>query len=75
MTTEKVTTSDEVHKLTEKIKTGEGVVKSNDEVQKHTDNITTNEEVVKVTGGLEDMKYAVVTISRKDSDKFEGQYK
>ena len=42
LTTEKVTTSDEVHKLTEKIKTGEGVVKSNDEVQKHTDNITTN---------------------------------
>ena len=34
-----------------------------------------NEEVEKSTEKLEDTKKAVVTIRRKDSDKFEGQYK
>ena len=55
LTTEKVTTSDEVHKLTE--------------------NITTNQDVDKGNEKLEYMKEAVVTIRRKDSDKFEGQSK
>ena len=45
MTTEKVTTSDELQKSTEKITTGEEVVKGNDKVQKRTENITTHEEM------------------------------
>ena len=40
-----------------------------------TEKIKTSEEVDKVTKKLEDTKEAVVTIYRKDSDKFEGQYK
>ena len=75
LTTEKVTTSDEVHKRTEKITNSEEVVEGTDEVQKLTYNITTNEYVDKGTEKLEDMKEAVVTIRRKDSDKFEGQSK
>ena len=43
LTTKKVTTSDEVHKLTEKITTGADVVKGTDEVHKRTENIITNE--------------------------------
>ena len=75
LTTEKFTTSDEVHKRTEKFTTSDEVVKGTDEVHKRTDNIKTNEDVDKGTEKLEDMKEAVVTICRKDSDKFEGQYK
>ena len=37
--------------------------------------ITTNEEVDKGTEKLEYMREAVVTIRRKDSDKFEGHSK
>ena len=75
LTTEKVTTSDEVHKLTENITKSEEVVKGTDEVHKSTENITTNEEVDKGTEKLEDMKESVVTIRRKNSDEFEGQSK
>ena len=59
-----------MHKLTEKITTSEEVVKGTDEVHKLTENITENEEVDKGTEKLEDMKYAVVTICSKYSDKF-----
>ena len=75
LTTEKVTIIDEVHKRTEKITTSKEVVKDADEVHKHTENIKKNEEIDKGTGILEDMKEAVVTIRKKDSDKFEGQSK
>ena len=75
LTTEKFTTSYEVHKLTEKFTTSEQVVKGTDEVHKHTENITTNEDVQKGTEKLEDMKKVVVTIRGKYSDKFEGQSK
>ena len=75
LTTEKVTTSYEVHKRTEKITTSDEVVKDTDEVQKLTEKITTNDEVEKGTEELENMKEAVVTICRKDSDKFEGKSK
>ena len=54
--TEKVTTSDELHKSTDKIKKGEEFVEYTDEVHKHSDNITTNEEGDKGTEKLEDMK-------------------
>ena len=74
-TTEKVTTSDEVYKHTEKITTSEEAVKATDQVNKSTVNITTNEEFDKGTEKLEDTKEAVVTIIRKDSDKFEGKSK
>ena len=40
-----------------------------------TEKVTTSEEVEKVTEKLEDMKEAVVTICRKDSNKFEGHFK
>ena len=40
-----------------------------------TDKVTTSEEVDKRTEKLEDIKEAVVMICRKDSDRFEGQYK
>ena len=46
-----------------------------DEVHKRTEKITTNEEVRKDYEKLENMIEAVVTIRRKDSDKFEGQSK
>ena len=75
MTTEKVTTSEEVHKRTENIKTSEEIVKGTDEDHKRTDNITTSEEFDKSTEKLEYMKEAMVTIRRKDSDNFEGQSK
>ena len=42
LTTEKVTTSDEVHKRTEKITKIEEVVKGTDEIHKRTENITKN---------------------------------
>ena len=74
-TTKNVTKSDEVHKHTEKFTTGEEVVKGTDEVHKRTGNITTNQDIEKYTKKLEDMNGAVVTISSKDSDKFEGQNK
>ena len=74
-TTEKVTTSYEVHKRTEKITTSEEVIKGTDEFHKHTENITKNEEVDKSSEKLEYTKEAVVTIHMKDSDKFEGQSK
>ena len=45
--TEKVKTSDEVQKSTEKITTSRGVDKGTGEVHKRTNNITTNEEVDK----------------------------
>ena len=75
LTTEKATTSDEIHKRTENITIIEEVVKGNDEVQKCTEKITTNQEVGKDTEKLEDTNEAVVKIRKKDSDKFEGQYK
>ena len=56
LTAEKVTTSDEVHKHTEKFTTSEGFLKSADEVHKRTEYITTNEDVDKGTEKLEDMK-------------------
>ena len=45
-------------------------VTTSDEVKKRTEKITTNDEVDKGTEKLEDIKEAVVTIRRKDSDKF-----
>ena len=75
MTTERVTTSDEVHKRTEKITTNEDSEKGTDEVHKCTDEITTSKEVEKGSEKLEDTKEAVVTIRRKDSDQFEVQSK
>ena len=75
LTTEKVTTSDEVHKHTKKIKTSEEIDKRTDEVLKPTENIKTSEEVDKGSEILEDMKEAVVTIRTKYSDKFQGQSK
>ena len=56
LTNEKVTTSDYVHKHTEKFTTNEEVVKGTDEVHKRTENITTNEDVDKVTEKSEDTK-------------------
>ena len=50
-------------------------VTTSDQVHKRNENITTNENVDKNTEKLQDMKEAVVTISRKDSDKFEYQSK
>ena len=73
--TEKVTTSDEVHKLTEKIKTSQKVVKGTDEFHKRTLKITTNEQFDNSTETLEDMKEAVVKTRGKDSYNFEGQSK
>ena len=75
LTTENVTTSYEVRKRTDNIKTREDGDKGNDEVNKHTDNITTSEGVEKGSKKLENMKEALVTICRKDSDQFEGQSK
>ena len=75
LTTEKVTTSDEVNKHTEKFKTSEEVVKGTEEVQKRTGDIITNEDVDKGTGKLEYMKEAVFPIRRKDFYKFKGQSK
>ena len=75
LTTEKFTTSDEVHTRTENITTSQEVVKGTDEVHKRTEKITTNEEFEKGTEKLEDMKESVVTICRKDSDHFEGRSK
>ena len=74
-TTEKVTTSDEVHKCTKKFTTSEEFVKGTDEVHKHAENIATNEDVEKGTEKQEDMKEAVVTILRKYSYQFEVQSK
>ena len=42
LTTEKVTTSNEVQKRTEKFTTSKEVVKSTDEAHKRTDNLTKN---------------------------------
>ena len=75
LTTEKFTTSDEVHRRTEKIATSEEVFKGTDKVHKHTEKIKADEEVNKGTKKLEDMKKAVVTIRSSDSDKFECQSK
>ena len=73
LTTERITTSDEVHKRTDNFTTSKKFVKGTGEVHKHTGNITTNEDVDKCTEKLEDMKEAVVTIRGKDSNKIEGQ--
>ena len=75
LTTEKITTCDEVHKRTENITTSEEVVKGTDEVQKRTGNITTNEEINKGTEKLEYTKEAVVNFLENNSDRFEGQSK
>ena len=48
LTTEKVTTSDEVHKHNDNITTSEEVVKGTDVVQKRTDNITKMRRLTKV---------------------------
>ena len=66
LTTEKSTTTDEVHKRIENFTTHEKFVKVFNEVHKNTENITTNEDVEKGTEKLEDMKEAVVTIRTKD---------
>ena len=73
--TEKVKTSDDVHKRTENITTSEDIDKDTDEVHKRTEKIKLGKEVDKGSGKLEDMKEAVVTIRRKYSDKFEVQSK
>ena len=75
LTTEKVTTNDEVQKRTANFTTSEEVVKGTDEVHRYTENITTNKDVDRGTEKLENMKEAVVKICRKDSDNFEGQSK
>ena len=75
LTTEKVKTSDEVHKHTENITTIEEVHKRTGKVHKPTENITTSEEVYKGSEKLEDMKEVVVTICGKGSYKFESQSK
>ena len=75
LTTEKVTTIDELHKRTENITTIEDVVKCTNEVHKRTEMIKTSEEADKGSEKLDDMKEAVITICRKDSYKFESQYK
>ena len=75
LTTENFTTSDEVRKRTEKFRASEEVVKYTDEAHKRTQNITTNEDDDKGTEKLGYMKWTVVTIRRKDSDKFEFQSK
>ena len=75
LTIERVTTSDAVQKRTENITTSEEFVKGTDEVHKSTMNIATNEDVEKGIEKLEYMKEAVVTIRRKDSNKFEYQSK
>ena len=64
-----------MQKLTYKIATREEFVKCTDGVHKHTEKIATNEDVEKGSENLEYMKEAVVTIRRKDSDKFEYQSK
>ena len=74
-TTENVTTSDEVHKRTQSVTKRGEVVKGDNEVHNCTQKITTNKEVDKGTEKLENMIEVVVRICRKDSDKFEGQYK
>ena len=56
LTTQKVTTSDEVNKYTDNITTSEEVVKGTDEVHKCTEKITTNKEVDKGTENFEDIK-------------------
>ena len=75
LTTEKFTTSDEVHKRTEKITTSEEIDKGFYEVYKRTEKIKISEEVDKDSEKLENMKEAVVTIRRKDYNKFESQSK
>ena len=75
LTTEIVTTSDEVHKRTEKFTTSEEVVNGTDDFHKRTENITTNEDFDNGTEKLEYMKEAAVTICRKDSYQFDGQSK
>ena len=45
-------------------------VTTSDDAQKRTEKITKNEEFDKGTKKLEDMKEAVVTIPRKDLDRF-----
>ena len=47
-TTEKVTTSDQVHKCTKKFTTSEEFVKGTDEFHKRTENIKTKEMLKKV---------------------------
>ena len=74
-TTEKVTTSDQVHKRTDKIKTSEDIDKDTDNIHKCTDNITTSEEIDKGSEKLEDTKEAMIRICGKYSDKFEGHSK
>ena len=64
-----------MHKCTEKITTSEEFIEGTHEVHKRTKNITINEEVDKGTKSLDDMKQTVLTIRKKDSDKFKGQSK
>ena len=78
LTTEKVTTIEEVHKRTKHLDDKkEAVVMTplSDKKLLTTEKVTTSEEVEKGTEKLEGMKEAVVMICRKDSDKFEGQSK
>ena len=53
MTTEKVTTSDDMHKRNGKFTTSKEVVKCTDKVHKRTENITTNEDADKGTEDYE----------------------
>ena len=66
LTTEKVKTSDKVHKRIEKITKSEEVDKGTDEVHKCTEKIITSEDVNKGSEKLEDTKEAVITILSKN---------
>ena len=72
LTSEKVTKSEQMQKITENITKSEEVFRGTDEVHKRTENITTNVEVDKGNENFEDMKEEVVPIFRKDSNRLEG---
>ena len=78
LTTEKVASSEDVHKHNTNFDDKKEVVFittfSNRKILT-TEKVTTSEEVDKVTEKLEEMKEAVVTICSKDLDKFEGNFK
>ena len=77
-TTEKVTISKEVHKLSKHSGDKKEVVVMTPLSNKKsltTEKVTTSEEFDKGTRKLDYMKETVVTIRRKDSYKFEGQSK
>ena len=76
MITEKVKTSEWVHKLTENLDDKKKVTTPfSNKTLLTTDKVTTSEEVDKGTKKLDDMKGSVVAIYKKYSDNFEGQSK